>query len=681
MNILQSKNIFKSKIISFSHQIYLLFLIIILINYSKSECPKDKPILKYEKCQNIYCGPKEFETNICSIDNLYAKTQWLNNIHFFDTSGISNVCATSNSWGDLFLIAQSYNSDTENKYIYAFEKTGNGLFYNEVNQTYYSFETLNFTKNKYPENFRIVSIDENDYLLSTQTEKEMFLLDYTNKNFTSYTLDSFSSYSYDLFRVEGYYIDEETMEEDETIYFTSSIICDDEYYLEKCHLSLRLFRFNLTDMEVILENPKKINVYHKSRVHCFQNEDWYIQCIYNTYEKNDTSIKVQHVISLFDYKTLIIKYSDILEDEFDINTCFDSTIQLKGNAFVTAYSYPKNKNVIKLLLKEFEFDYSTDDTDITLIDYLPEIEYIDINNDEKYVLYKALSLDKRNSMTKISDKKFAILLNEYTGVEVTNSFNNNLLILICTIFNNSQISIRHYIINFKLYNLLILEDLRGYTLNNFFGVLLETGVETNTFTSKATFVTFGYINSTKETIPIDKNLKESNNNSVIVLRDYISEVENNLFSYKFIGVKILKLPNRIKSGYFVDNRTDELIKEGDLLHLDTVLRFVIERKLTVEGNFSIEFAGVVQEPKFDEMNAYADRVDVYPENKTELERQYYTPQILVGRVVKYEFELKCYDSCDGCYKLSNNPNDQQCIRCKPNFYFQEKTNNCFESLD
>ena len=227
MKNLESKNILKSKTISFNHQIYLLFLIIILFNYSKSECPKDKPILKYEKCQNIYCGPKEFETNICSIANSYAQTQWLNNIHFFDTSGISNVCATSNSWGDLFLIAQSYTSNTGDKYIYAFDKTGNGLFYDQINKTYYSFETLNFTKNRYPENFRVVSIDENDYLLSTQTEKEMFLLDYTNKNFTSYTLDSFSSYSFDLFKMEGYYIDEETMEEDETVYFTSSIICDD----------------------------------------------------------------------------------------------------------------------------------------------------------------------------------------------------------------------------------------------------------------------------------------------------------------------------------------------------------------------------------------------------------------------------------------------------------------------
>ena len=110
-------------------------------NQCLSECPKDKPILKYEKCQNIYCSPKEFETNICSIENLYAKTQWLNNIHFFDISGISNVCATSNSWGDLFLIAQSYISETGDKYIYAFDKTGNGLFYDEVNKTYYSFET------------------------------------------------------------------------------------------------------------------------------------------------------------------------------------------------------------------------------------------------------------------------------------------------------------------------------------------------------------------------------------------------------------------------------------------------------------------------------------------------------------------------------------------------------------
>ena len=90
-------------------------------------------------------------------------------------------------------------------------------------------------------------------------------------------------------------------------------------------------------------------------------------------------------------------------------------------------------------MKVFEFDYNSDVTDITLVDYLPSIKYIDINNDMKYFLNKTFSLAKRNSMTKISDTKFAILLNEYTDVEISSTFNHNLLILICTIFNNAVI--------------------------------------------------------------------------------------------------------------------------------------------------------------------------------------------------------------------------------------------------
>ena len=125
-------------------------------------------------------------------------------------------------------------------------------------------------------------------------------------------------------------------------------------------------------------------------------------------------------------------------------------------------------------------------------DYLPKISSININEDKKYIFDRSIA--KRNTMIKISETKFAILLNEFSNTNILSSFNKNLLILIANIFDNSQISIRHYTINFDLYKLIILEDLRGYTLNNFFGVLLETGIDIASYQTKAIFVTFGYVN-------------------------------------------------------------------------------------------------------------------------------------------------------------------------------------------
>ena len=657
-----------------------LFLLFIAFNYSLCiECPRDKPILKNNECQNIYCGPEDFEKNICSVSNPFIKIQWLNHFHFFDTSGISNVCETYNSKGDLFLIAQSYFTGSGDKCLYAFSQDGRGLFYNKINKTNYPFKTINLPKYKNPEIFHNVQVKEKEYLLSPQKEGEIFLIDFNNKNFTNFKFDSYSHYSNNIFRLKGYYDEEETKNESENIYLTSSILCPTESDLDNCYLNLRIFRFNLTNMNIILENPDKIRVHHKSKLNCFQNDDLYIQCIYNTYDKNNDIEIVKHVLSLFNYKTLQIEYNKILEDNFNIDGFFDSSLQLNGNAFVVGYSYPDDRNVIKLMIKKFRIEKNNGNNNIYLEDYLPTIQNIDINKDEYYSLERSLS--NRNSMIKISETKFAILLNEFTGIAKSNSFNKNILILIVNIFDNSKISIRHYKIDFSLYNLVILEDLKGYKLNNFLGIFLKSGIDMSSSKTKATFLTFGYVNSTYDEIPIDKKLKENNTNSIIVPKDYISEIENNLFGYKLIGIKILELPNRLKCGYFINNETNEEINKGEIVNINIVLRFILKRKLNLEEDFEINFAGIVEEPSYDEMNDNADRVDFYPENNTEFERKFYEPKQLIGRIINYKFEIRCYKSCSGCYKFSNDPNDQQCIQCKPNYYFQKDTNNCYKSLD
>ena len=88
---------------------------------------------------------------------------------------------------------------------------------------------------------------------------------------------------------------------------------------------------------------------------------------------------------------------------------------------------------------------------------------------------------------------------------------------------------------------------------------------------------------------------------------------------------------------------------------------------------------MVKEPDFDLMNQNAERVDIYPINDTELEREFYSPRTFEARVINYKFYLGCYESCNGCYKITNNPDDQQCIKCKDNYYFIEGTDNCFLS--
>lgn len=657
--------------------IFIFFIFLNLFDFSLCEdCPREKPILKDNECVSTYCSYADMEDNICVISNPFVKSQYLNDIHVFALEPISNICAVKNSKGDLLLMAQGFSEENAGiKYLFAFEKNGIGLFYDDVFKYHYSFERIKLPEDKNPETFYSVHIDDKEYLLSNQVGYEMFLIDFYNRNYSIYSFETQNFYSSELFRLKGYYDDEEIEDEDEGVYFINYVFCEEHKTYKDCFLGLRIFRFNLTSILTIKEINDEIQINNLHGVSCFQNDNLYIQCIYTKYEKEENTYN--RVISLFNYKTLKLEFTEILEENVDLEMAFDSTIQLKGNSFVTGFSHPDERNIIKLLLKKMTINENSDDEKFSLENYLPNIDVISINQDDKYSINRGNA--KRNSMVKINDSKFAILLNDYSDSKLGSSSNKNLLILICSIFNDSRISIRHYRINFELYNLLIYEDLRGYTLNDFFGVLLETTVNTEVFTPKAIFLTFGYVNSTYED-EVDKNLKLNNTDSVIVIENYIKPIENNLFGYKLIGVQILHLPNDQKSGYFINNETNERINEGDIVSIDTVLRFILTRKLNIEDDFTIEFAPVVQEPEYDEMNSNAERVDLYPVNDTESERQFYTPKKLLGRVVNYVFEIRCYESCNGCTRLSNDSKEQFCIQCKRGFHMQEGTNNCIQDI-
>ena len=438
---------------------HLFLLIIIFINYSLCiECPRNKPIFKDNECNDIYCQPEEYEENICIISNPFIKSQWLNNINYIDNTGIMSVSTTSNPKDDLFLIAEGYKDYKGSKYIFGFRKDGTGLFHNNINDNYYFREKIDFPYLQYSEIFKIVNIEEKEYLLSTYKKDKMFLIDYENKNFTYFNINKNVYYSDNIFNLKGYYEGEDG-EEDENIYFISYIYCDDLYPeideddYDFCYLGLKIFKFNLTNIETIIEIPDKIRVHYKSRLSCFQNKDLYIQCIYNPIEKVDNKTEIiNHVITLFNHKTLKIEFNEILEKKFDIDCIFDNTIHLKENVFVTGYSYNDNKNVIKLLLKNFRIEKINGKIEISMEDYLKIFQSIEINKDQSYLLERGQRLSKRNSMAKISETKFAIILNDYNGVHQSTSSNRNLIIIIANIFNESIISLRHYKIDFGLYN-------------------------------------------------------------------------------------------------------------------------------------------------------------------------------------------------------------------------------------
>lgn len=650
----------------YSFFIILIFFIISisLFDFSKSEeCPRDRPILKENECLMTYCIPQEYENKTCIISNQLQRNQWINNFHIFGQRYLSHVCPISNTEGDLFLMAQSLSFGDSDKYIYAFSSNGDGLFYDNINKYHYSFSIIKFEGRTYPEIFRYVENNNKGYLLSTTFESQMYLIDYINKNYTEFRVDLYAHYSDTVFKLANY--------EEET-YFTDFIYCDKKYNYQECWINLRIFKFNLLKLETILDSPYKINVSVKNKLQCFQTIKNYILCLYTTEEINDNIKIYNHIGTIFNSQNLNIEYNETFENNFDVDNSFDYTLQLKDDVFVIGYSTPNDRNKIKLMLKKLIIE----DNNCYFDNYISSLDFIYINEDNKYIIRNGTS--KRNSMVKISENKFSILLNGYTDETLYSYGNRQLIILICTIYNEEKnINIRYYSINFVLYGRKLIDDLRGYTLNDYFGVLLETDM--NDY-NQAVFMTFGYVNSTYDETKIDEILKLNNTESVIHISDYIMEIENNLFGYEFLGVQIIDIPSEEDAGYFIDNITNSKIEKNDVIALNSTLRFILSDNYK-PNNYSINFVGIVKEPNYETLNRYAEKVENFPINSLENDENYYVPKTLFGKMVNYTFSLSCYKSCLSCSEASINPQNQKCIVCKPNYYFQINTSNCFSELE
>ena len=119
-----------------------------------------------------------------------------------------------------------------------------------------------------------------------------------------------------------------------------------------------------------------------------------------------------------------------------------------------------------------------------------------------------------------------------------------------------------------------------------------------------------------------------------------------------------------------------------------------------------------KEGEYDDRDLFANAIFFYPEEDYEMDdREFYKPEVMVGRPFEYKFELTggigkpeeeeeeeeeeekkekeeeeepsgegCYPSCATCYKYSKDHDNHQCKVCKPDYYFKENTNNCYKEI-
>ena len=591
----------KSPKILLFHIILFLLLTNICLTF---ECPKNKPILKSNECYSIYCTPQEFSSKECEISNEIAKTQWLNNFHIFDKEYMSHISVTKNNKGELFLSSQKTTDDFD-KYLFAFNSEGEGLFYDKEKDKYNSFEIIDFETREYADYNNYIEIDNKGYLIGAPIDDDIYLIDYMNNTIKSFSIDPFSIGADTIFKINN----------NNNLFFTAYVFCYD-YIYNNCSLYFQTFKLNLTNLENV-KNITNIPTDKDSRIKCFQNEKGYIFCFYSK-KIGDNIINqfisipiLEHYVSVINPITFEIGDSILIESNYTSNRMFDEVLNLKNDLYIIAYAI--DDEVIKIQFKNIILNPNLEVNPLIYIDYFSNIKEIYINKERKFELNHGFY--KSNSICKINDNKFAMILKDYSkdNYKLTNSI---ILIYIFTIFNQDKnINIRRYSIDFELYNKHANDDVKGYTLGNFFGIILGLTEDKDSFKSIATFLTFGYINATDQE-NIDTQLKYNNTSSKIIIKNYINEMENNLFGYIFKGVKIISLPNEGDSGFFISNINNKKIELNDIISRDDELQFILS-KYFKNGIYSIQFAGILEEPEYEKMNQFAEEIISYPENQTQ----------------------------------------------------------------
>lgn len=150
---------------------------------------------------------------------------------------MSHISVTKNDKGELFLSSQKIEDDYD-KYMFAFDSEGEGLFYEEEKDKYTSFRIFDFPAREYADYNNFVEINGKGYLMGVPNEDDIYLIDYMNNIIKSFTINPLASGSDTIFKINN----------SNNLFFTAYIFCYDMFG-KNCSLYFQLFKLNLTKFE------------------------------------------------------------------------------------------------------------------------------------------------------------------------------------------------------------------------------------------------------------------------------------------------------------------------------------------------------------------------------------------------------------------------------------------------
>jgi hypothetical protein len=318
------------------------------------QCPKEKPILKQNKCQKIYCTEKEFENGTCEKYNNYVKTQWLNKFNIFDEELSSFVSYDTNDKGEIYFMAQREDEKTFKKYVFGFDSKGRGILYDKDKKKYVSFKTFSSDFTGYTEKAKYIEINNEKYLLNMLKDQKIYLINIETDEVISHEFE-YTPYSSDKLI---------KLNDNSNVYIFDFIYCIDDLVLDKCYVGFANYRIDDKNSFILQKtnsDEETLKVNYETKLTCFKNYYQIIQCTYSLNEDQDDYY--EYILGLFHQNSLKLIQDFTLNNTINQHPTFDSMIELNENAFIVAYSI--ETDVVKVLFKKLDFK----DNQYSLSDY------------------------------------------------------------------------------------------------------------------------------------------------------------------------------------------------------------------------------------------------------------------------------------------------------------------------
>ena len=627
--------------------IYISFYSLII--KCEDQCPRNKPIYNTLKndCFLEYCNQSQFDDGTCIIANSYAKTKWINTITTISTSNnsqiFSNIAVDDKNQNMLI----ETDIDENRKLFFSMEKNGKG-FNNEEQFFYLKNKENNFLYNNYYPQSYLATVNSHRMYYSFSSNESFFVYDLVSKNYTEDILENILGN-----KILSTYNSLMKLNEEDTLIYA--------YLTTEYKIVLQKIKLLSDGIEVIqtMKDENKTLPRNSCKCKYLARKIPFIECL------------------IMDEEQI---YSVRMYDK-DLN--FYKEYKFEKNNSPKDQAYYSFHDLIILNNKQSFFVIYTDNASKPFL-YSRDLSGNNLTNirtlSSKYSLFNSYDYNfanSENSMTKISDIYFVLATiceeKRHLMIIFFNFFDTN---------NKITLYLNYLDIPLKdLYDINYFSNIYAFSFNTFLGMGFIQEKNDQYINS---FLLFG--NSYNKTKIINNIFLNYQQDGDILYNERISDmviIENNIFCYDLSSIKILSWPD-INTGFEIR------IMPGQRL-INAVTSVTINQNISIYfsgniteaklGNYEIIYSPVIIESST--IRKYVDSFDNrelkgYDLIATISDRDW-DPDEYPGKEAKIIFNvIKCYDVCLTCLEESNDEFNQKCKVCKPGYYFEENTSNCYD---